>query len=316
MNLSLDILSCIFYHLPDYSVFSFCQLNKSTANLRRKDKLWKIVWNDRYPYNDLIPELSVFQNYKRLVLVQKFLELNEKILKHWHGSDIKHSKTPRRDPNRALFIPMVGYNWKHAGDKILPISLKTAFASVNVRILEEKIKWDKDLCLAQWLYSSDNLMIRPKPGDILAFVELASDSSETLYIFDGKEIEYSFGVDSSCYPTFKSWPEIALNYYHWQSVVPTSVKDDLFKNLQYQTLPVIIPNVRTDVYSFCERNGKIFYVVFRQSSLNIQYYDFDSIWDWNRIFDYNEHFGTDKTMLIHVCSTNNVEYIIFEEPDW
>ena len=312
MYFSLDILSHIFKYLEDCEIFRFCQTNKYTMNLRRKEKLWSLVWKDRYPHNDLIEGLDMYQNFKRLTLVKKFIELTNKSF----NKEARDPNTVKRDPERAMFIPMCGYKGKNANKIIFPESLKYTFGSVNVILPTTPIKWNAGAILfANWLYETNNLFLKPKKGDILAFEEL--DPVENLYIFNGKEITACWSSFDVPYPHLfdMHWPDISLNYYGGQVLVPKRVKEELQKNITYKKIPIRInQSVLTQVYSFCEIKGRKFYAFFDIEFADLGNYPFDAIWNWNTIKNYNLQFGYNHYMLTGIRCEKDIEYIIFGEP--
>ena len=326
MHLPIDILSCIFNHLDDYEIFRLCQVNKFFSQLQRKDKLWSLVLNNRYPDNDLIEGLTCYQNFKRLTLVKKFLELNKHLLS-WYKYYIHHSETPKRLANRAMFIPIVGFNHAHCNDrKVLPASLKYAFASVNVRIPQTPRDWEgSDIVFSNWLLSTDNLFLRPRKGDVLAFVELGGDYSDILLIYDGKEIKYSWGHELSSLPCLPdlNWPAIAIDYWKGQPVVPSEIKQQWIQNMTYKPLPEFLKSkhLNPNVYSFGSINGKTLYLTFEKHFINIQNSDFEDIWDVNIESDYNERkdekgqvIKDGNVMFRNAKCKNGIEYVIFEDP--
>ena len=314
MYFSLDVLSHIFKYLDDYSVFRFCQTNKFAMNLRRKEKLWSLIWNDRYPHNNIITELTLYQNFKRLVLIRKFIEIDlDSDL--FYKRIVEHSKTPKREPDRAMFIPMWKYKGKDSEEKKLAETLRYAFGSVNIRLPEIHGEFDEPIMMANWLLSSGNLFLQPKPGDILAFREL--DITENLYIFDGIEIKSSWSAYGFPHPhlSLLHWPEVALNYYRGRAVVPATVKEELDKNIIRKTIPINIEQcIRKDIYSFCQMNGRLFYAFYDMEFSNVGNYTFHDIWRRNTLSRYNQKFGETNYMLTCVYSQNGIEYIIFDKP--
>ena len=138
----LNCLTHIMSYLSYTDLHRFCQINNYMANLKHKDIVWQTLFNRQYPDNHIYADLTPYQNYLRLSLVRKFLDLNFKYFEHWQGHHITHSGTPKRHPNRALFIPLTGYNWHEQprlNPKVLPMSLKSAFSHVNVTLIESPL---------------------------------------------------------------------------------------------------------------------------------------------------------------------------------
>ena len=98
----LNCLTHIMSYLSYTDLHRFCQINNYMANLKHKDIVWQTLFNRQYPDNHIYADLTPYQNYLRLSLVRKFLDLNFKYFEHWQGHHITHSGTPKRHPNRAL----------------------------------------------------------------------------------------------------------------------------------------------------------------------------------------------------------------------
>ena len=324
MHLPIDILSCIFNHLDDYDIFRLCQVDKFFSQLQRKDKLWSLVWNDRYKDNIIISELTLYQNFKRLTLVKKFLELNSELF-WWQKNHIHHSGTPKRFLYKAVFIPIVGFNHEDNNDRrVLPPSMKYAFASVNVRLPHTPLDWDGDeVKFVNWLLSTDNLFIKPRVGDILAFVELGGDRVDNLLIYDGKKIDHCWPIYTSSYPFLldTSWPEIPIDFWHTSPVVPSEIKQQWIQNMKYGPLPSFLQfdHLNPNFYSFGSIEGKILYLVFDRDFTDIQMSKFDDMWYFNTEAEFNDAFreeiGEINVMIRAAESKNGIEYIIFGDPD-
>ena len=324
MNLSVDIITSILWHLSDFDIFRLCQVDRSMSRLRNKDKVWHMLWRQRYPNNEVMPELTMYQNFLRLVLVKKFLELNAKLLKGWYGDYVKHSETPQRRLDRAMFIPMVGYNYSehdHCNTKILPDSLKRAFASVNCRLPEmPKNCHGKEVVFANWLLETDNLMVRPKKGDVLTFLESSWDYCQCLFIYNGKTLQYNWGVDTSSFLSNidMNWPTVPIDYWESGAIVPAEIKEQFEKNLTFEPVPnelkTILTPIEVNVYSFCQLDGITLYLLFDLGFKDVAEYPFEVIWDDNRLQSYNDEFGYGTTLFWVFGLHNGLQYIVFRDP--
>lgn len=204
---------------------------------------YKKLFEFEYPYNDLIPDLSYHNNYKRLKLTEVIIELNKDL---FDNNILKY--IIKRKPNKALVIPIWGYKWfknKYKKDKVIknkiigdfPKSLLKAFEEVGVKTIKTT---NIDIDIEKWatqLYKNGYLCIPPRKGDIILIMELPNDN---MY-FDGEKIISGYYIDIFNYPPNigLSWPNIPLNYWINRTIpIPSSTLNQFKSNFTFGIPPV------------------------------------------------------------------------------
>lgn len=314
MNIPLNCITEILSYLSDCDLYRFCQINKNMANLRNKDNIWITLWQNQYPDNYIYSQLTPYQNYLRLSLVRKFLELNSHLLKGWYGTRIAHSDTPKRRLDRAMFIPITGIGENE--DRVLPDSLERAFNSVNIILPNfiQNYESEAELEFANWLLKTDNLFLKPKKGDILVFVEWACDLNDKLLIYNGIKIDYFWRVYDYCYLSNiqMHWPSVPLNYWHYYAIVPTNIKQQFKQNLTISQIPSTlksITDINYNIYSWASMSNRTIYLLFVKEYSSTE--NFDRTWDWNIDAHCCDRYGYETTVLKHVNYLHSMEYVIF-----
>ena len=311
-DLSFDCLYNIILHTEDFDIFRLIQINNQFYSCISKPKLWERLWIEKYKDNDLADTLDMYGNFLRCTLVKKFIQLNFKLLKCHYGKHILHSGTPKRNLDRAMFIPMIGYNYSehpHCNTKNLPKSLRRAFKRVGLNLPELPLdSHGKGVEFANDLLKSGQLMMKPKKGDIMTFCETAWDYGSCLMLYDGKEIDY-FSYDKWSNLSDMSWPAGPIDYWEHEALIPCWFQSEFKKNIVFGKVPLDIDNYRTDVYSFVKYNEKVLYVFFEEES-NLD--DFDECWDWSNDGDFT---SVEYKLFSRFGKVGDLEYLLFIVPD-
>lgn len=314
IKLSFDCLYSIILFLDDYDIFRLMRISKYFAALKQNDKLWNRLWLKNYKHNEVDDTLNIYGNFLKCTLVKKFIQLNFKLLRHHYGDDVIHSQTPKRRLDRAMFIPMIGYNYsehRHCNTKTLPESLRRAFKMVGLNMPELPLNshgLDSATKFANTLLETRQLMMMPKKGDVLAFCETAWNCASSLMVYDGDNIIYCCGFDtiSLISDIGLSWPEIEIDYWSNATLIPIGFDDIFKKNITFNKVPMVIDGYRTDVYSFVEMHDSILYLFFEDNS-NID--EFDKLWDWNK---FNPFDSFDKDLFTDFGRQNGISYLLFK----
>ena len=140
------------------------------------------------------------------------------------------------------------------------------------------------MAFANWLVDTNNIMLKPKKGDILGFVEMTGDRSEISLIYDGQRIDHCWGAGNSAYLSNinMNWPSVPIDYWSHCAIVPNSIKDMFRQNLTYEKIPdaliardkhnprrTAITNIEHEIYSWCSVSNRKLYLLFERGFTNV-----------------------------------------------
>lgn len=334
-NLSIDLYFSIFKYL---SIGDICNLFKTCKHfniLKHKDKLWNYLFQYNYPHNLYYDNITMYQNYMYLIIIEKIIKDNWNQL---YYTNIYYQGS-KRNPGHAMTIPILlpnqdtiiiskstKYALKRYGmyndsifekdDSTLIISDCTKYALSKCNDNINMINYEYAVQYANNLLKTNKLSIVPKKGDLAVFIEInrnKNKQNQYKLIYNGKLFElcpisipmiYRLGYIGL------SWPEVPIDYWNNEAWFPKDIIEQFKNNMTVECVSFNVSRINKKIYSKATISNKTLYMFF--------YYDFTSVFEYDLydIIEANSTYISDTHVLIREFGNKDgIEYIKLQEPD-